>query len=106
MNALKNGKTFSYLEDFILLDGLIQAWKNKIPQYKELSFGACSPDYKECSLIQYISPIKPADAVEAQLEAISNADAPGTTPSTSGSTMSQLNFLFHPNINIIYHFVY
>ena len=101
LNALQSGTTFSYLRDFVLLDGLIQAWKSKIPQYKELSFGACSPDYKECSLIQYISPIKPADAVEAQLEAISNADAPGTSPSTTSSTMSQLNFLFPDDFDII-----
>jgi len=99
LSALESGTTFSYLKDFVILNDLIQAWKNKIPQYKELSFGSCEPDYKECSLVPYLSPLKTEEQIGPEIEAISNEAAPGTSPSTS--TFSQLNFLFPDDFDII-----
>lgn len=99
LNALESGKTYSYLQDVYLISDLIQAWKNKVPEYNSLSLETCSPNYKECKVIEYISPLKPAEAVATQLEAIANEPAPGTTPSSL--TMSQLNFLLPDNFEII-----
>ncbi len=99
LDALKNGKTYSYLQDWVIISNLIQAWKNKIPQYKDLSFEVCSPDYKECKVIQYLSPLKSEEAVGPEIESISNEAPVGTSPSTS--TYSQLNFLFPENFEVI-----
>ncbi len=103
LSALQGGKTYSYLKDTNLLSDLMEAWNKKIPEYKNLAL--CSPDYKECNIIKYISPVMPLN------EALTMAA--GTTPSNlpedpagkpkglSGPTGSVLNFLFPENFEII-----